>query len=133
MRDSWSCGDQKLTDGKTFAQPAHDRRAGWTRRGADRYPIVTLEPLVVQLHGNPSTKIISLPFLTPGLVRASGNGLLYLSQEHYENDVNRRRYAGGLSALPTTNIVEVSRGLGWAVIAMGSIEPEVARSGVLPQ
>ena len=40
MRDSWSCGNQKLTDGKTFAQPAHHRRAGWTLRG-DRYPTVT--------------------------------------------------------------------------------------------
>ena len=33
MRDSWSCGHQKLTGGKTFAQPAHHRRAGWTLRG----------------------------------------------------------------------------------------------------
>ena len=37
MRDSWSCGNQKPTDGKTFAQPAHDRRTGWTLRG-NRYP-----------------------------------------------------------------------------------------------
>jgi hypothetical protein len=37
MRDSWSCGNQKPTDGKTFAQPAHDRRTGWTLRGS-RYP-----------------------------------------------------------------------------------------------
>jgi hypothetical protein len=37
MRDSWSCGNQKLTDGETFAQPAHHRRAGWTLRG-NRYP-----------------------------------------------------------------------------------------------
>ena len=37
MRDSWSCGNQKLTEGQTFAQPAQYRRAGWTLRG-NRYP-----------------------------------------------------------------------------------------------
>jgi hypothetical protein len=37
VRDSSSCGNQKLTDGQAFAQQAHHRRAGWTLRG-NRYP-----------------------------------------------------------------------------------------------
>jgi hypothetical protein len=37
LRDPWIGGAHELTDGKTFAQPAHDRRAGWTLRG-NRYP-----------------------------------------------------------------------------------------------
>jgi hypothetical protein len=37
LRDSWSCGAQELTDGETFAQPAHHRLTGWTLE-ANRYP-----------------------------------------------------------------------------------------------
>jgi len=89
----------------------------------DHYPIVTLEPLVIQLYGNPNTKTIALPLLTPDIVRAFGGKVLYLRQDHYENDVNRRRYAEGLSALPVTKVVELRKGHSWTVLTMGPSDP----------
>jgi hypothetical protein len=89
----------------------------------DRYPIVTLEPLVAELFGTSRTKVIALPFLTRERVAASGGRVLYLRQDHYENDVNRRRYAEFLSALPVEEAIELQRGDGWVVVSMGKERP----------
>ena len=85
----------------------------------NRYPIVTLEPLVVQTYGTRATKVISLPFLTSERVRAS-DGVVYLRQDHYQSDVDQRRYANGFAALPTESPIELRRGSGWAVLALGT-------------
>ena len=89
----------------------------------NRYPIVTLEPLVIQLYGGLATTIIALPFLTPELVSSYGGRVLYVRQDHYEDDINRRRYAEGFSALPETEVIELRKGSNWTVSAMGARDP----------
>jgi hypothetical protein len=85
----------------------------------DIYPIVTLEPLVIQSYANPGTKTIDLALLTPEIIRSFGGRVLYLRQDHYENDANRVRYAEGFSALPNTNMAELRKGSTWSVISLG--------------
>lgn len=86
-----------------------------------QYPIVTLEPMVVQLFGPPSTQVIAMPFLTTEHVRAAGGQVVYLRQDHYQSDVDRRRYAEAFAALPSEQRV-VREGPGWSVLILGSGE-----------
>jgi hypothetical protein len=85
----------------------------------NRYPIVTFEPLVVQLYGKPSTKVIALGFLNRDQVRRAGGRILYVRQDHYEDEISRRRYADFLSGLPDDGVIELRKGPGWSVLAMG--------------
>lgn len=100
------------------------------RELGNRYPIVTLEPLLIQLYGEADIQVIALPLLTPELVDQVGGRILYLRQDHYQNEVNGKRYAKGLAALPTFGADELRHGKGWTVIALG--EP-VEESSVSPR
>lgn len=80
----------------------------------NRYPIVTLEPLVVQIYGTEKTSVISLPFLTPEMMEAAGT-VLYLRQDRYESDVDRERYSSGFAALESQQDVVMRRGDGWTI------------------
>jgi len=81
----------------------------------DRYPILTFEPLVVQIFAGPATKVIALPFLAPDRVGEFSGRVLYLRQDQYENDVNRRRYAEALAALPKGGSTVLRSGKTWSV------------------
>jgi hypothetical protein len=117
---SWTLRREMLeVEQRVRTEPALAAIAAASAMG-DRYPIVTLEPLVAELFGTSRTKVIALPFLTRERVAASGGLVLYLRQEHYENDVNRRRYAEFLSALPVEEVIELHRGDGWEVVSMGT-------------
>jgi len=85
----------------------------------ERFPIVTLEPLLVQLYGSPSIKVISLPFLTPERLREAGGRVLYLRLDRYQSAIDKKRYARGLSALPTESSRQLLSGDGWAVLLFG--------------
>jgi hypothetical protein len=75
------------------------------------YPIVTLEPLLIQLYG-PTSRVISMPSLSSEHLT---EGALYLEQDHYKSGVDRRRYAVAFQALARHRHVELQRGEGWAV------------------
>jgi hypothetical protein len=86
-----------------------------------QYAIVTLEPMVVQIYGPPSAKVIAMPLLTPDRVQALG-GVLYLRQDHYQSETDRRRYAGAFAALPAEQRV-IREGSGWCVLLLGAHSP----------
>ena len=84
-----------------------------------KYPIVTLEPLVVQVYGSPSVKVIAMPLLTADRLQALGGQVLYIRQDHYQSDVDRRRYAEAFAALPTEHRV-IREDSGWSVLILGA-------------
>jgi hypothetical protein len=88
----------------------------------ERYPIVTLEPMVVQIYGPPSAKVIAMPLLTSERVEALG-GVLYLRQDHYQSEMDRRRDAGAFAALPAEQRV-IREGPGWSVLLLRAHSPE---------
>lgn len=84
-----------------------------------RYPLVTLEPMVVQIYGPPTTQVIAMPFLTSDRVQALGGRVLYLRQDHYQSDVDRRRYAEAFAALPSEQRI-LREGSGWSVLLLST-------------
>ena len=77
-------------------------------------PIVTLEAYVAQLQGAPSTVVVSLRSLTESRLTEMGEAVVYLEQDAYQNDVDKKRYAVGFAALPTRKQV-LRQGAGWRV------------------
>jgi hypothetical protein len=116
---SWSLRTSMLADERFVrTDPAIGAIAAAVTRG-NREPVVTLEPLVAQLHAAPETLIIGLPALTSARVAEVGGRVLYLRQDHYQTVENQRRYAKIFSALPERMGVELRSGPGWTVIQMG--------------
>jgi hypothetical protein len=83
-------------------------------------PVLTLEPLVMQVHGSATTRVVSLPSLTADRVKSLGR-FLYLRQAHYDNQVDRRRYAVAWDALPQAQQV-LQEDDGWSIVLMESVE-----------
>jgi len=117
---SWSLRSDMLADERFVrTDPAVGAVAAAAADG-NRRPIVTLEPLVVQLYSRRDTVVVGLPELTPERVADMGGRVLYVRQDHYQTPENQRRYEAMLSALPTVGSqVELRTGPGWAVIQMG--------------
>jgi hypothetical protein len=76
------------------------------------YPIVTLEPLLIQLYGTGSTKVVSMPSLTSEHLT---QGALYLQQDHYNSAVDQRRYASASRVLSRHRHLELQRDDGWVL------------------
>ena len=117
---SWVLRNEMVTsEDDARRQPALQAVAAAAELG-DRFSIVTLEPLLVQIYGSPSTQVISLQFLTPERVRTAGGRVLYLRHDHYQSDVDKKRYGQGFSALPTQNSRQLRKGDGWAIVTFGA-------------
>jgi hypothetical protein len=75
--------------------------------------IVSMEPLVIQMYGDPAIRIIDLELITPDELKASLTGsrvdtLLWLKENNYETDADRERYGNQfayLNSLPTHALV----------------------------
>jgi len=119
---SWTFrGEMVRTEKQVRTEPALAAIEAAAESG-NRLPIVTLEPLVVQLLGSPKTQVVALEFLNQERVRTLGGQVLYVRQDHYENDVNRKRYAEFFSALPVSDVLELRKGSGWTVLRMGTAQ-----------
>jgi hypothetical protein len=88
------------------------------------YPIVTLEPLVVQAYGTRATRVIGVPFLAPVHLPASHGSVLFVRQRHYDSEADRKRYGKSLSTLAGFTATELSHGPGWAVLRLD--QPQTA-------
>jgi hypothetical protein len=81
-------------------------------------PVITLEPMVLQVFAHPSAKVISLPFLTKDHLREHEGRALYISQDHYSSEADRQRYGDAFDVLPERR-VERRRGRGWRIVSFG--------------
>lgn len=110
---------QELTSVETEVRRDPARSAiEMQRQIGNHIPIVTIEPMLVQIYGDPTTQVVFLPSLTPGLVEEAAGQLLYVQYERYESSVDKRRYSEGFAALPLDGR-ELRRGNGWRLIAFG--------------
>jgi hypothetical protein len=86
--------------------------------------IVSMEPLVIQMYGNPAIRIIDLELITPDELKASLTGggvdtLLWLKEDNYETDADFERYGNQfvyLNSRPTHALVTAK---GFSVIRVG--------------
>jgi len=73
-----------------------------TQYGLDSTYIVTLEPLVVQMYGPTTTRVVDLAVINDELIaslRSHGNRMIYVEQRSYRDSINAERYRSQLSSI----------------------------------
>jgi hypothetical protein len=72
------------------------------RSGLDSTYIVTLEPLVVQMYGPITTRVVDLSIVNDDLLRnlrSGKNELIYIEQRSHQNPIDADRYRSQLSSI----------------------------------